>query len=190
MGRDAIDVRPVEASDLDAIVEIDEKLSGHSRKHHWRQRLEIGALRPPWMSLVAETDGRVVGFLCGWVGESEFGIARRTGWVDLIGVSPPYRGRGVAHALLERFVDSGRELRAIERVATLRPIALAGGDAAIRSPWRIALALPEDPFDRGAPLRAPPPFSIVPAHENVVVSPMLATRFLAPLAPGGERIAR
>ncbi len=38
---------------------------------------------------------------------------------DLIGVSPPYRGLGVAHALLERFVDSGRELRAIERVATL-----------------------------------------------------------------------
>ena len=119
MSRDAIDVRPVEVSDLGAIVEIDEKLSGHSRKDHWRQRLEIAALRPPWMSLVAETDGRLVGFLFGWVGESEFGIARRTGWVDLIGVSPPYRGRGVAHALLERFVDSGRELRAIERVATL-----------------------------------------------------------------------
>jgi bisphosphoglycerate-independent phosphoglycerate mutase (AlkP superfamily) len=36
---------------------------------------EIAALRPPWMSLVAETDGRLVGFLFGWVGESEFGIA-------------------------------------------------------------------------------------------------------------------
>jgi GNAT superfamily N-acetyltransferase len=71
------------------------------------------------MSLIAETDGRPVGFLFGWVGESEFGIARPTGWVDLIGVAPPYRGRGVAQALLRRFVDSGRELRAIERVATL-----------------------------------------------------------------------
>jgi len=119
MSRTTVTVRPVELSDQDAIVQIDEKLSGQTRKDYWQQRLEIASLRPPWMSLVAETDGRLVGFLFGWVGESEFGIARRTGWVDLIGVDLPYRGRGVAHALLRRFVDSGRELRAIERVATL-----------------------------------------------------------------------
>jgi GNAT superfamily N-acetyltransferase len=119
MSRSAINVRPVELADQDAIVQIDEKLSGQTRKEYWGQRLEIATLRPPWMSLVAETDGRLAGFLFGWVGESEFGIAGRTGWVDLIGVAPPYRGRGVAQALLRRFVDSGRELRAIERVATL-----------------------------------------------------------------------
>jgi GNAT superfamily N-acetyltransferase len=119
VSRKAIDIRPVELSDLDAIVRIDEKLSGQTRKEFWLQRLEIAALRPPWMSLVAETDGRVVGFLLGWVGESEFGIAQPTAWVDLIGVDPPYRSRGVARTLLQRFVDSGRELRAIGKVATL-----------------------------------------------------------------------
>jgi GNAT superfamily N-acetyltransferase len=119
MSRDAIDVRPIERSDLGPIVRIDEKVSGTTRKEYWRERLEIAALRPPWMSLVAETDGRLVGFLLGWVGESEFGIARPTAWVDMIAVDPPYRGRGIAQALLERFVDSGRDLRAIERVATL-----------------------------------------------------------------------
>jgi GNAT superfamily N-acetyltransferase len=118
-----VDVRPIEPSDLDAIVRIDEKISGQVRKDYWRQRLEIATLRPPWMSLVAETDGRLVGFLFGWVGQSEFGIARPTGWVDLIGVDPPYRGRGVARALLDRFVDAGRELRALERVATLIDLA-------------------------------------------------------------------
>lgn len=119
MTRTAISVRPVEPSDVDAIVRIDEKLSGHTRKDYWRQRLEIAALRPPWMSLVGETDGRVAGFLFGWVGESEFGIARPTAWVDLIGVDPPYRGRGVARGLLDRFVSSARELRAVETAATL-----------------------------------------------------------------------
>lgn len=119
MSRTDVVVRPLEASDLDAIVAIDEKLSGQTRKDYWRRRLEIAGLRPPWMALVAETDGRLAGFLFGWVGESEFGIATPTGWIDLVGVDPAYRGRGVARALLDRFVESGRELRALERVATL-----------------------------------------------------------------------
>jgi hypothetical protein len=47
MDRTAIVARAAEMSDLDAIVRIDEKLSGHTRKDYWRQRLEIAALRPP-----------------------------------------------------------------------------------------------------------------------------------------------
>lgn len=112
-------VRALEAGDFDAVVAIDEKLGGQTRKDYWRTRFEIATLRPPWMSSVAERDGRVVGFLFGWVGESEFGIAGRTGWIDLVGVDPAYRGRGVAGALVDRFIDGGRELRAIRKVATL-----------------------------------------------------------------------
>jgi len=125
MDRSEIVVRPLEPADLDAIVRIDEKLSGQTRKEYWQRRLELASLRPPWMSLVAETDGRVAGFVFGWVGESEFGIAEPTAWLDLIGVDPPYRGRGVGQALVGRFVTSGRELRAIKKVATLIDLAQA-----------------------------------------------------------------
>jgi ribosomal protein S18 acetylase RimI-like enzyme len=119
MPRSPVVTRPVEPSDLPVIVRIDEKLSGHPRKEYWDKRLELSLLRPPWMSLVAETDGRLVGFLFGWVGESEFGIAEPVGWIDQIGVDPAYRGRGVGQALVERFVRSGEELRAVATVATL-----------------------------------------------------------------------
>ena len=119
MSRRNVLVRPVEPPDMDAILGIDEKLSGQTRKDYWQQRLEVASLRPPWMSLVAETDGRLVGFLFAWVGQSEFGIAEPTGWIDLIGVHPAYRGQGVAQALLGAFMESGRELRALERIATL-----------------------------------------------------------------------
>lgn len=123
MDRTAINVRPVELTDLHDIVRIDEKLTGQTRKDYWQTRLEIAALRPPWMSLVAETDGRLVGFLFGWIGESEFGIPEKTGWIDLIGLDPRYRGLGVGRALVERFVASGRELRALTKVATLIDLA-------------------------------------------------------------------
>ena len=115
----AILVRALEPADLEAVVTIDERLTGQRRTAYWRTRFDVAALRPPWMSSVAELDGRVVGFLLGWVGESEFGIPEATGWVDLVGVDPAYRSRGVARALLQRFVQSGRELRALERIATL-----------------------------------------------------------------------
>ena len=117
--KDAAIVRAVEPSDLDAIMRIDEKLTALARKDYWRTRLDIAALRPPWMSSVAEMDGRLVGFLFGWVAESEFGMPGATAWIDLIGVDPAYRGRGVGQALVERFMGGGQELRAIRKVATL-----------------------------------------------------------------------
>ncbi|MBI2160957.1 MAG: GNAT family N-acetyltransferase [Candidatus Rokubacteria bacterium] len=119
MTRTTVTVRPAEPSDLEAIMRIDEKLTAQTRKDYWRTRLDIAGLRPPWMSSVAEMDGRIVGFLFGWVGESEFGITGATGWIDMIGVDPAYRGRGVGQALVERFINGGRELRAIQKVATL-----------------------------------------------------------------------
>ena len=42
-----------------------------------------------------------------------------------------------------------------ERLATFRPLALAGGDRAVREPWRIALAALLDAFGPDAPLEAP-----------------------------------
>lgn len=125
MTRTSVTVRAIEPSDLAAVVAIDEKLTGQIRKDYWRTRFDIAALRPPWMSSVAEMDSRVVGFLFAWVGESEFGIAGPTGWIDLIGVDPAYRGRGVGEALVDRFVEGARELRAIQKVATLIDLAQA-----------------------------------------------------------------
>jgi hydrogenase maturation protein HypF len=49
------------------------------------------------------------------------------------------------------------------RLATLRPLRLAGGEAAIREPWRLALAALDDAFDGEPPLDALPLF----AHPSV-----------------------
>lgn len=74
-----------------------------------------------------------------------------------------------------------------ERLATFRPIALAGGDTAIRQVWRIALAVLDDAFGGGAPLDEIPLFGAVRRNELEVVRRMIASRCNTPLAHGVGR---
>lgn len=65
------------------------------------------------------------------------------------------------------------DVKRFERVATFRPIRLTGGDAAIRAPWRIALALLLDAFGGDAPLDKLALFEDVRARDLHVVRQML-----------------
>ena len=64
-----------------------------------------------------------------------------------------------------------------ERFATFRSIPLAGGDQAIRQPWRIALALLDDTFGGEPPLHAMPLFREVPVHAIEAVRRMIQRGF-------------
>jgi hydrogenase maturation protein HypF len=74
------------------------------------------------------------------------------------------------------------------RLCTLRPIALAGGDRAIREVWRIALAALDDAFDGDPPLDRLAVFAAVPAADRAVVRRMIAAGVNAPRAHGAGRL--
>lgn len=105
--------------DLPAIVDIEERNTGVSRQDYWKKRMELSeSIRPHWASLVAQADNRVVGFMFGRAGEMEFGLPGTVAWIEIVGVHPAYRGRGVGAALLEQFAASAEE-HGIETVFTL-----------------------------------------------------------------------
>ena len=56
-----------------------------------------------------------------------------------------------------------------ERLATLRPLRLPGGDEAIRQVWRIALAAVDDAFDGAPPLERLRLFDTVAPRDLAVV---------------------
>lgn len=115
----AIDIRNLGRDDLASIVDIEERVTGIARKDYWEKRIEISeAIRPHWASLVAELDGRVVGFLLGRAGEHEFGLPGTVAWIEIVGVDPAFRGRGIGRALLERFTASAED-HGIEMIFTL-----------------------------------------------------------------------
>ncbi len=74
-----------------------------------------------------------------------------------------------------------------ERLATFRPLALAGGDRAIKEPWRIALAALLDAFGEDAPLDALPLFRALDAKDVGVVRRMIAGGVNSPRAHGAGR---
>lgn len=98
-------IRTLEDTDLGGITAIDEKIGGNYRPEVWERRMAYYSRRDPEASVVAESDGRVVGFMFGEIRSGEFGMEEPTGWIEVLGVDPELRGRAVGRQLAERMMD-------------------------------------------------------------------------------------
>lgn len=94
-----VQVRPLNETDLGDIAAIDEKISGQYRPAVWDRRVGYYMRRDPEASLVAELDGKVVGFIFGEVRAGEFGLEEPTGWIEVVNVDPDARGHSIGRRL-------------------------------------------------------------------------------------------
>jgi len=99
-------IRTLKEEDLGAIVRIDEKVMGENRKNYWQRKLELMNNRSSQISLVAEVEENVVGFILGDVSGWEFGVPETIGWIDTIGVDPAYQKKGLARALAHELIKN------------------------------------------------------------------------------------
>lgn len=74
-----------------------------------------------------------------------------------------------------------------QRLATLRPLPLPGGDLAVRQIWRLALAALDDAFDGEPPLRQVPLFQGWPEIMLRTVRQMIERGIHAPTSHGAGR---
>ncbi len=106
-------IRPLRKEDLRAIVEIDAKIIGSGGtggtgrgSGYWERKLDRLNVKASQVSLVAETQGGVVGFILGDISGWEFGVPDTIGWIDTIGVDPAYQKRGIATALAGQVIKN------------------------------------------------------------------------------------
>ncbi|MDP2970486.1 MAG: GNAT family N-acetyltransferase [Deltaproteobacteria bacterium] len=100
-----VNIRPMTVGDMDAIVEIDRRVIGKSRPDYWKKVVPENP-QYPFSSLVAEFEGKVIGFVVGEVSGWEFGVPDTIGWLSIIGVDPDYQHKGVARRLSLEFVKN------------------------------------------------------------------------------------
>ncbi len=105
-----VKIRTLKREDLDAIVKIDERVLGENRRNYWERKLGLMNDKSSQISLVAEMEGAVVGFVLGDISGWEFGVPETIGWIDTIGVEPAYQKKGVATALARALVQNLRRL--------------------------------------------------------------------------------
>jgi ribosomal protein S18 acetylase RimI-like enzyme len=118
LARDRFPVRSMQEHDLAALIAIDRKATGHDRRT-WYERKMREALRESGVrvSLAAEAEGAIIGFIMARVDFGEFGRTEPEAVMDTIGVAPDFRGQGVGTALMSQLLANLASLR-VERVRT------------------------------------------------------------------------
>ena len=103
-------IRALDYRDRDDIVGVDKLVLGKERRDCGLMKIELSEQRSPMASLVAEVDGKVVGFIIGDASGWEYGVPDTVGWIDTIGVHPDYQKRGIATLLFKEMVANLRKV--------------------------------------------------------------------------------
>ncbi len=106
----AAGLRALEPRDLERVIALDRADAGRARRHFFEKRLAAAAAHPEdFVHVAVEEGGALRGFAFARLLRGEFGREDVTAVLDVIGVAPEGRHRGVGRSLLQELV---RRLRA------------------------------------------------------------------------------
>lgn len=112
LSRDLVPCRSLSQDDLAAITKIDGKIMGFDRAGYYERKMdEVMQESGIRVSLVAELDDHVVGFVMARVDFGEFGRTEPSAIIDTLGVDPGYGHKNVGGALLSQLMANLTVLR-------------------------------------------------------------------------------
>ena len=115
-----VEIRPLNSDDFDAVVEIDEKVFDRARPGYYETKFAraLDEKDRLVLSLVAELEGKVVGFVMCELFVGEYGIPATTATLDTIGINPDFQGKGVGKQLMADFIGHVRKA-GVQKINTL-----------------------------------------------------------------------
>jgi GNAT superfamily N-acetyltransferase len=116
MNTSKIMVRPITAADLEAVITLDRRISGQSRRGFYVKRFAAAKEAPNAFVWLAAVDGeqQLAGFISGHILDGEFGGTAPTAVIDAIGTTPDMRGKGIGQALMAAFDAAAKARRVTE----------------------------------------------------------------------------
>ena len=125
-----IEIRKLVEADLPAVMNIDSMVHGNERLPTWPFSFEAyWSIYRPDIRLVAVIKGEVVGFVVGTIVQDEHSQSvvnlvhsaeptdrhRWVGWLDMIGIRPEQRNKGIGRSLMETFYRECKTRNAVTR---------------------------------------------------------------------------
>ncbi len=116
---DELKIRVICKEDIDQVIALDARVTGKERREYYERKFAqvLGNIQHIATSLVAEQDGRILGFIMGDLYLGEFGIPETTATVDTIGVNPEMQRKGIATVLMQEFCDN-MKAAGVDRIIT------------------------------------------------------------------------
>jgi len=104
-----IAIRALTREDIDAVVAIDSVIEGRSRHDYFQRRLAAALRDPARHAQFAATDDRgLAGYILARVLTGEFGRPHPGLRLEIVGVRPDVKGKGVGAALLQALLNYGQ----------------------------------------------------------------------------------
>jgi predicted N-acetyltransferase YhbS len=102
-------IRRLERRDANDISRIQKAITKESGAVNYQKIVKEEATKEDRVSLVAELDGRVVGFMIAYILYGAFGL-EKSAWIGLFGVDPKYMGQGIGRSMAKEVLDEFRHI--------------------------------------------------------------------------------
>ncbi|MFW9854068.1 MAG: GNAT family N-acetyltransferase [Candidatus Thorarchaeota archaeon] len=102
---DQITFRPLTTADIDAMIEVDEKIVQRTRSSLFREKLEEQISKYGDESMGAFKGNRLIGYILAETKVYIYGSDDLSAWITLLGVDPDYQDHGIGTTLTRRMIE-------------------------------------------------------------------------------------